>query len=90
MSESRVVVKLADFLRVTVADRETIDTPTKAAEALGMTEASFKQRLVRERKNYPAIFETVPKYTASRVATPDEAQAMLDKILAERESEGSE
>lgn len=89
----RITVQLEDFLRVTVAEREQFDSIEKAASALGMTEGSFKQRLTRERKEYPSIFKSVPKYTGKngpKRATEAEAQAILAKLTASSESESGE
>lgn len=88
----RITVTLEDFLRVTVAQRETFDTVEKAASELGMTIGSFKQRLTKERKAYSAIFESVPKYTGKngpKRATLEEAQAILAKLTANN-GEGSD
>lgn len=85
----RITVKLEDFLRVTVAERNTFDTITKAAAELGMTEGSFKQRLTKERKEYPSIFASVPKYSGKngpKRATLEEAQAMLAKLTGKTET----
>ena len=82
--KNRVHVPFKSFLRVTVVERETFDTITKASIELGMTEASFKQRCTKERKDYPALFESVPKYTSKsgpRRPSQDEAQAILDELL---------
>lgn len=88
----RITVSLEDFLRVTVAQRDTFDSVSKAAAELGMTEGSFKQRLTKERKEYPAIFESVPKYTGKngpKRATLEEAQAILAKLTASNEQSES-
>lgn len=89
----RVTVELKDFLRVTVAERSTFDTTEKAATELGMTVGSFKQRLTRERKRYPAIFESVPKYTGKngpKPATQDEAQAILAELTGKQTADAGE
>lgn len=81
--KSRVQVSLQDFLRVTIAERDKFPTLEDAAKALGMTEGSFQQRLMRERKAYPRVFEAVPSYKGSRGpkrVTEDEALAMLAKL----------
>lgn len=75
MVRSRASVSLEDFLRVTVVERVKYDTVLEAASELGMTEASFKQRLQKERKNYPVVFENVPKYRNNK-RRADETEAM--------------
>lgn len=90
---TRAVVSLENFLRVTVAQREVYNTVEKAAAELGMTPSSFKQRMTRERKQYPAIYENVPKYTDSsgpRRASQDEALALLAKLQAPQDNAGDE
>lgn len=81
----RVTVSLKDFLRVTVAEREKFPTHEAAANELGMTVASFRQRLTRERKRYPGIFESVPSYRVgkTRCATEEQARALLDELRSE-------
>lgn len=87
--EKRVRVSLRDFLRVTVAERERFDSHEAAANELGLTVGSFKQRLSKERKAYPDIYADVPGYrkgsTGPRRATADEAMAILAE-LQEKES----
>nr|HIL76917.1 hypothetical protein [Rhodospirillales bacterium] len=64
--KTRISVTLKDFLRVTVKERTTFETPDAAATELGFTSVdSFKQRLTTMRKRYPAIFSNVDKYTAN-------------------------
>ena len=87
MSE-RASVKLEDFLRVVIAERDKYPTVADAAAALGMTAGSFKQRLVRERKRYPKVFATVPHYSGNRgPRTPDESEveALVAKIMGEKD-----
>lgn len=94
MSNSRVSVSLKDFLRVTVKERDTITTAQEAADALGYTSLeSFKQALTRNRKRYPAIFDSVPKYSTSNgpnVATPEEAAALLAELNEDEADDTSE
>ena len=81
--KTRTVVSLEDFLRVVIVEREQYPTPEDAAEALGMTKNSFTQRLVRERKAYPAVFEGVPTYRTGggpRRPSEDEALAILESL----------
>lgn len=72
---SRVHVTLEDFLRVTIADRAKFDTSESAAAELGMTPASFKQRLTTSRKRYPSLYENVEKYSTDRRSVPTEEEA---------------
>lgn len=76
MVRVRASVSLENFLRVTVADRDNYRTASEAAKALGMTEASFKQRLQKERKNYPTIFSSIQKYESSSPRRVSEADAI--------------
>ena len=49
MADTRVHVTLEDFLRVTIAERDEFDSVQDAADELGMTPASFKQRLIKSK-----------------------------------------
>ena len=82
-SKKRASVSLGDFLKVTVVDREQFNTADIAANELGMTIGSFKQRLMKERKAYPDIFSVVPKYksgTRKRRPTQEEAIQLLESL----------
>ena len=91
---TRVHVALKDFLRVTVKQREDFDTPEKAATELGFTSVdSFKQRLTKERKAYPTIFESVPKYTSQngpKRLNETDAVALLAELDAELDGQEEE
>ena len=80
---SRIHVTLEDFLRVTIAGRNEFDTTESAAAELGMTPASFKQRLTTSRKRYPSLYESVERYSTDRrsVPTEDEAAAILATLV---------
>jgi soluble P-type ATPase len=84
MSKKRAVVSLEDFIRVVITQRDAYPTHEKAAEALGMTVASFKQRLTKERKRYERVFEGVGRYqgvsNGPRIASEDEAMAILERL----------
>ena len=86
--QKRVRVGLEDFLRVAVVQRSQFDT-MQAAEKLGLTESSFKQRLTKEKKAYPEIFEGVQPYRSSsngnKRATKEQALEMLNRLQAEEE-----
>lgn len=87
---TRITVSLDDFLRVVVVEREKYPTKADAAKALGMTEGSFSQRLTKERKGYPKVFEGVPQYRGSsgpKRATEDEALAILAKLKGEEKGD---
>ena len=77
----RVHVTLEDFLRVTIAERDVFDTVQDAASELGMTVASFKQRLIKSKKRYPSLYENVEQYSADQRRVPSEAEAA--EILAQ-------
>jgi len=66
-TKTRVHVTLEDFLRVTIADRETFDSIDSASAELGMTTASFKQRLITSRKRYPSLYEGTEPYTKRKL-----------------------
>tara|TARA_R100000963_G_C4599821_1_gene73953 strand:- start:440 stop:709 length:270 start_codon:yes stop_codon:yes gene_type:complete len=89
MADTRVHVTLEDFLRVTIADRNEFDSVQEAADELGMTPASFKQRLITSKKRYPALYNGVDRYSTDARKVPDEAEAaqMLAYILASETGE---
>lgn len=91
--QKRAVVSLEDFLRVTVVERDRFDSPAKAAAELGMTEGSFKQRMTKERKAMPDIFESVPKYHRGggrKRATQAEAMEILASLRSTAANSDSE
>jgi len=73
-------VSLDDFLNVTIVKRSEFDSASKAAEALGLTKASFKQRLKTERDRYPEMYAKVPAYANDGRTKATKAQAA--EILA--------
>ena len=81
-TKTRAVVTLQDFLRVTIKERNTFDSIGDAASELGMTPASFKQRLITEKKRYPELYHEWQPYLSDqrRIPTPDEAAALLDAL----------
>jgi|TARA_Y100000296_G_scaffold72444_1_gene88824 hypothetical protein len=83
-TKQRAHVTLKDFLRVTIAERNTIDNVTDAAAELGMTPASFKQRLLTEKKRYPELYHEWQPYLSDqrRIPTPEEAGSILDELLS--------
>jgi hypothetical protein len=89
--QKRVRVGLEDFLRVAVVQRSQFDTMQAAAEKLGLTESSFKQRLTKEKKAYPEIFEGVQPYRSSsngnKRASKEQAMEMLNRLQAEQATE---
>jgi hypothetical protein len=91
-TKNRVHVTLEDFLRVTIKDRETLDSIESASAELGMTTASFKQRLITSRKRYPSLYENIEPYTADarRVPTEAEAAELLASLLGWGEEEEEE
>ena len=76
---TRAVVALKDFLRVTIAQRDQFDSVELAYTELGMTPASFKQRLITERKRYPKLYENWQPFASDqrRIPSEDEAAALL-------------
>tara|TARA_B100000809_G_C14834659_1_gene422380 strand:- start:2 stop:259 length:258 start_codon:yes stop_codon:yes gene_type:complete len=78
-TKTRAVVGLQDFLRVTIAQRDKFDSVELACDELGMTAASFKQRLITERKRYPKLYEKWQPFTSDqrRIPNEDEAAALL-------------
>tara|TARA_R100000008_G_scaffold74176_1_gene52892 strand:- start:118 stop:384 length:267 start_codon:yes stop_codon:yes gene_type:complete len=85
MADTRVHVTLEDFLRVTIAERDEFDSVQDAADELGMTPASFKQRLIKSKKRYPSLYAGVDSYSADARKVPDEAEAaqLLASLLFE-------
>ena len=75
-------VSLDDFLNVTIAYRSEFDSALEAAKALGLTPASFKQRLKTERDRYPEMYADVPAYAndGRTKATKAQAAAILVKL----------
>jgi len=95
----RVHVTLEDFLRVTIAQRDEFDSVQEASDELGMTPASFKQRLIKSKKRYPTLYTDTASYSTDGRRIPDEAEAaqLLACILSggdeyedEYEDEGDE
>jgi hypothetical protein len=82
-TNTRIHVTLEDFLRVTIAERDHFDSVQEASDALGMTPASFKQRLIKSKKRYPSLYEGVPSYAsdARRVPSESEAAELLASLL---------
>ena len=74
--KKKAVVDLAEFLMVVLVDRDKLDSAQSAAEALGMTLASFKQRLAVERKRYPNLFKEFVPYSNDQRRVPSEEQAI--------------
>jgi hypothetical protein len=75
MADTRIHVTLEDFLRVTIAERDHFDSVQEASDALGMTPASFKQRLITSKKRYPGLYADVARYATDGRRVPDEAEA---------------
>ena len=84
MADTRVHVTLEDFLRVTIAERDHFDSVQEASDELGMTPASFKQRLITSKKRYPSLYNGIDRYSTDARKIPDEAEAaqLLACILA--------
>ena len=80
----RGVATREDFLRVAVTERAKFVTSKAAAGELGLTEASFKQRLKRERELYPQAFEGVEVYPVKpkgrTVDSTEDVMAMLSRL----------
>ena len=78
-TKTRAVVTLKDFFRVTLKSRDSFDSIGASATELGMTPASFKQRLITEKKRYPALYADWEPYLSDqrRVPTPEEAAELL-------------
>tara|TARA_R110000744_G_scaffold37280_1_gene85519 strand:- start:471 stop:737 length:267 start_codon:yes stop_codon:yes gene_type:complete len=85
MANTRVHVTLENFLRITIAERDRFDSVQEAADELGMTSASFKQRLITSKKRYPTLYNGVSRYSMDARKVPDEAEAaeLLAYILAD-------
>jgi hypothetical protein len=83
-TKTRAVVGLQDFLRVTIAQRDKFDSVELACDELGMTAASFKQRLITERKRYPKLYEKWQPFTSDqrRIPNEDEAAALLATLTS--------
>lgn len=84
MSNKRTQVSLERFLQVAVKERDRFPTVESAAQALGLTVNSFKQRASRERKRYPNI--VIPEYrTGGGPKIPSEAEAMaiMERLQAQ-------
>ena len=80
--KKKAVVDLAEFLMVVLVDREKFSSVEEAASALGMTPASFKQRLGVERKRYPNLFKEFIPFSSDkrRIRTETEAIEIFHKI----------
>ena len=78
-TKARASVTLKDFLRVTIAQRDQFSSVELACNELGMTAASFKQRLITERKRYPKLYEKWQPFASDqrRIPNEDEAAALL-------------
>ena len=74
-TKTRAVVTLKNFLRVTIAQRDQFNSVELACTELGMTPASFKQRLMTERKRYPKLYENWQSYTSDQRRIPSENEA---------------
>ena len=81
-TKTRAVVTLQDFLRVTIKERDIFGSVSVAADELGMTPASFKQRLMTEKKRYPELYHDWKPYWSDqrRIPSPQEAAALLDAL----------
>ena len=83
-TKTRAVGGLQGFLRVTIAQRDKFDSVELACDELGMTAASFKQRLITERKRYPKLYEKWQPFTSDqrRIPNEDEAAALLATLTS--------
>ena len=83
-TKTRAVVGLQDFLRVTIAQRDQFNSVELACTELGMTPASFKQRLMTERKRYPKLYENWQPFTSDqrRILSENEAAELLATITS--------
>jgi hypothetical protein len=90
MADTRIHITLEDFLRVTIAQRDQFDSVQEASDELGMTPASFKQRLITSKKRYPGLYTDVARYSTDARRVPDEAEAaqLLACILADGGGDG--
>ena len=93
-TKKKAVVDLAEFLLVVLVKRDKLDSAQLAAEELGMTVASFRQRLAVERKRYPNLFKDFTPYGNDQRRVPSEEQAIaifhsindgLNKVILEKE-----
>jgi hypothetical protein len=83
--KERASVSLQQFIKTTIVERDTYTTAQEAAKQLGMTLASFKQRLQKERKDYPSVYEGFQPYQERRrKATEAEALDILQSLLQEK------
>lgn len=81
--KNRVHVSMEDFLRVAIVERSKFPTQESAAQELGLTVSSFKQRYIREKKRYPSAFTSVPSYpskTGNKVPTLNDVLGMLEAL----------
>ena len=83
-TKTRAVVSLKNFLRVTIAQRDQFNSVELACTELGMTPASFKQRLMTERKRYPKLYENWQPYNSDqrRILSENEAAELLATITS--------
>ena len=79
-TKTRAVVALQDFLRVTIKERQIFGSVSIDADELGMTPASFKQRLMTEKKLYPKLYANWTPYYSDQRRIPSEEEA--EQILA--------
>ncbi len=81
--KNRVHVSMEDFLRVSIVQRSEFPTQESAANELGLTVSSFKQRYIREKKRYPSAFKGVPSYPSkggNKLATENDVLGMLEAL----------
>ena len=83
-TKARASVTLKDFLRVTIAQRDQFSSVELACNELGMTAASFKQRLITERKRYPKLYEKWQPFASDqrRIPNEDEAAELLAALTS--------
>jgi hypothetical protein len=79
MKKSRPVVDIVKFIKV-VKDRAMYPDAVSASAALGMTLNSFKQKLVRERKRYPKVFDEIEGYEDGRQGRLLSEDELLDRL----------
>jgi hypothetical protein len=65
MKKTRPVINIVKFIKI-LKDRETYPDIDSAAAAVGMTVNSFKQKMMRERKRYPKVFDDIEGYSDNR------------------------
>lgn len=75
MKKTRPVVDIVKFIKV-LKDRETYPNVNEAADAVGMTVNSFKQKMMRERKRYPKVFNDIDSYSDSRSRLVSEGELL--------------